>query len=101
MSAPEAQICWERAESLCSASGDTAEGISSIEDRIRDYVASGAILAMPFSLALKAKALHLADRTSKALEALKEAEALGRRRFRRSILRRERDCFLRPPGKMH
>ena len=31
---------------------------------------------MPYLLALKAEALHLADRTSEALEAIKEAEAL-------------------------
>ncbi len=62
-----------------SASGDTAEGISWIEDGIRDYRATGAILAMPFFLALKAKALHLADRTSEALEAIKEAEAVVKR----------------------
>jgi hypothetical protein len=31
---------------------------------------------MPYFLALKAEALHLADRTSEALEVIKEAEAL-------------------------
>ena len=31
---------------------------------------------MPYWLALKAEALHLADRTSEALEAIREAEAL-------------------------
>ena len=32
---------------------------------------------MPYYLALKAEVLHLADRTSEALEALNEAEALA------------------------
>ena len=32
---------------------------------------------MPYYLALKAEALHLADRTSDALEAIKEAEAMA------------------------
>src|SRR5262249_39128922 len=36
-------------------------------------------LMMPFWLALKAEALHLADRTSQALEAISEAEALVER----------------------
>jgi adenylate cyclase len=59
-----------------SASGDTVEGISSIEDGIRDYRAAGAIIGLPYLLGMKAEALHLADRTSEALEAIKEAEAL-------------------------
>ena len=62
-----------------SASGDTAEGIAWIEDGIRDYRATGSMLGMPYYLALKAEALHLADRTSEALEAIKEAEALVQR----------------------
>ena len=59
--------------------GDTTEGISWIEDGIRDYRATGAILRVPFFLALKAEALHLADRTSEALEAINEAEELAER----------------------
>src|SRR5271165_897818 len=59
-----------------SASGDTAEGIPWIEHGIRDFRATGAVLSTPFFLALKAEALHLADRTSEALEAITEAEAL-------------------------
>ena len=62
-----------------SASGDTAQGIAWIEDGIRDYRATGSMLALPFYLALKAEALHLADRTSEALEAIKEAEAVAER----------------------
>ena len=36
-------------------------------------------LALPYFLTLKAEALHLADRTSEALDAIKEAEALAER----------------------
>jgi hypothetical protein len=62
-----------------SACGGMAEGVSWIEARIGDYSADSAILAMPFFLALKAEALHLAIRTSEALEATKEAEAMVER----------------------
>jgi hypothetical protein len=37
------------------------------------------VLALPVWLALKAEALHLADRTSEALKAIQEAEALAER----------------------
>jgi serine/threonine protein kinase len=59
-----------------SASGDTAEGISWIEDGIEDTRASGVMLMVQYWLALKAEALHLAERTFEALEAIKEAEGL-------------------------
>jgi predicted ATPase len=62
-----------------SASGDTTEGIPLIEQGIRDYRATGAVLALPYHLSHKAEALHLADRTSEALETVKEAEALAER----------------------
>jgi tetratricopeptide (TPR) repeat protein len=62
-----------------SASGDTAEGMSWIEDGIGNYRATGSILTMPFMLALKSEALYLAGRTPEALEAIKEAEALAER----------------------
>ena len=62
-----------------SASGNTAEGIPWIEQGIRDYRATGSVLSLPTSLAQKAEALHLADRTSEALEAITEAEALVER----------------------
>ncbi|HET9378652.1 MAG TPA: hypothetical protein VFO40_27020 [Chthoniobacterales bacterium] len=62
-----------------SASGNTAEGISWIEDAIGDYRATASILDMPFLLALKAEALHLADRTVESLEAIREADALVER----------------------
>ena len=62
-----------------SASGETSAGISWIENGTRNYRATGAVLAMPFYLALKAEALYLADRISEALEVLNEAEALAER----------------------
>ena len=62
-----------------STSGDTAEGIPWIEHGIRDYRASGTATSLPFWLAVKAEALHLADRTSEALEVVNEAEALAER----------------------
>ena len=62
-----------------SASGDPAEGIPWIEHGIRDIRAAGAMLALPSALARNAEALHLADRTSEALETINEAEALAER----------------------
>jgi serine/threonine protein kinase len=53
------QCGWAR-----SASGYTVEGISWIEHGIRDMRVTGITLVVPFWLALKAEALHLADRTS-------------------------------------
>ena len=61
-----------------SASGNTAEGIPRIEQGIRDLRATGStVLDMPFFLARKAEALHLADRTSEALKAINEAIAIA------------------------
>src|SRR6202008_1006734 len=62
-----------------SASGNTAEGIWFIEQGIRNLRETGTVLALPHYLARKAEALHLADRTSEALEAINEAEALAER----------------------
>ena len=62
-----------------SASGSSAEGIPLIEQGIRDLRATGAVLGVPFWLELKAEALYFLDRTSEALEALKEAEGLAER----------------------
>jgi predicted ATPase len=62
-----------------SASSDTAQGISLIEHGIEDWRATGAMLYIPFWLALKAEALHIADRTLEALEAIEEALALTKR----------------------
>jgi predicted ATPase len=61
-----------------SASGDAAEGISLIEDGIREYRARGLIIALPSFLTRKAEALHLAGRISEALEAINEAEAFSK-----------------------
>src|SRR6476646_10339500 len=57
-----------------SASGDRADAISWIEDGIRDWRATGSMWSVPYFLALKAEALHLADRTGEALVAITEAE---------------------------
>ena len=62
-----------------SASGDTAEGISWIEEGIRDYQAMRAIRGVTDCLVLKAEALHFADRTFEALEAIRLAEELVER----------------------
>ena len=62
-----------------SALGHTAEGVSWIEKGIGDYRATGAIIGLPFDLALKAEALHLADRTSETIQAIKEAEVFVER----------------------
>jgi adenylate cyclase len=83
---------WARA-----ASGDIVEGISWIEDGIRNYRATGSMLDMPFLLALKAEALHSGDRTSDALEAITETEALVERfenRYWSAELHRLRGVFL-------
>jgi adenylate cyclase len=50
-----------------------------IENGINDWMATGGVLNMPYFLALKAEALYLAHRTSEALEAISEAEALVER----------------------
>jgi predicted ATPase len=62
-----------------NASGDTAEGLAWIEDGIHNWRATGAMMVVPYYLALKAEALYLAHRTSEALEAISEAEALVER----------------------
>jgi serine/threonine protein kinase/tetratricopeptide (TPR) repeat protein len=62
-----------------SVSGDTGQGIALIEQAIRDYRATGAVLGLSVFLGRKAEALHLADRTSDALEAINEAKVLAER----------------------
>jgi predicted ATPase len=84
-----------------SASGETAEGISLIEEGIEDYQATGEMLDMPLLLALKAESLHLADRTPEALEAIAEAEVLVERfenRYWCAELHRLRGVFLAAMG---
>ena len=60
-----------------SAAGSTAEGIAWIEEAIGEWRAPGSMLVVPYWLALKAEALHFADRLPEALEAIREAEALA------------------------
>jgi hypothetical protein len=83
------------------ALGDTAEGIPRIEQGIIDYRATGTVLGLPHYLALKAEALHLADRTAEALEAINEAEVLVERfenRYSCAELHRLRAVFLAAMG---
>ena len=84
-----------------SVSGDTTAGISWIEDGIGDWRATGATLTIPFSLAVKAEALHLADRTAEALESIGEAQATSERSGERwcyAELHRLRGVFLAALG---
>jgi hypothetical protein len=57
-------------------SRELADAVSCIQNEIEDYLATGRTLVMPYYLALKAEALHLANRPSEALEAIAEAESL-------------------------
>ena len=59
-----------------SAAGNTTQGISWIQDGMERLRTSGSLLVMLSLLALKAEALHLAGRTSEALQAINEADAL-------------------------
>jgi adenylate cyclase len=84
-----------------SVAGDTAQGISWIQDGIEGWRATGTTLLIPFVLALKAEALHLAERTSESLEAISEAEALVERSEERwfyAELHRLRGVFLAAVG---
>jgi hypothetical protein len=70
-------------------------------DGIEDFRATGALRCVPFFLALKAEALHLADRTAEALEAIREAEGLVERfeeRLWRADLHRLRGVLLTAMG---
>jgi len=84
-----------------SVSGDTVEGVAWIEEGIDDWRATGAMIDLPYHLGIKAEALHLADRTSEALEVIREAEALvarsGERRWC-AELHRLRGVFLTALG---
>jgi serine/threonine protein kinase len=84
-----------------SLSGDTAQGISWIEEGIEDFRATGVALAVPYWLALKAEALHVAQRTPEALGAISEAEAIAERSEERdwcAELHRLRGVFLAALG---
>jgi predicted ATPase len=66
-----------------------------------DWRATGSKICVPYWLALKAEALHLADRTSEALEAIREAQALAERfeeRWWSAELYRLRSVFLAAMG---
>jgi adenylate cyclase len=84
-----------------SASGHATEGISWIENGIGGWRASGSTIGLPFYLVLKAEALHVADRTSEALETIREAETLAERleeRYWSAELHRLRGVFLAALG---
>jgi predicted ATPase len=84
-----------------SALGNPAEGIPWIASGIEDWMATGTILSVPYHLALKAEALYLAGRTSEALGAINEAEALAERSEERwwcAELQRLRGVFLAAMG---
>ena len=84
-----------------SSCGDTSEGLAWIEGGIEGWRATGAIMAVPYYLALKAEALYLARRTSETLEAINEAEAVAERREERwwsAELHRLRGVFLTAMG---
>jgi predicted ATPase len=84
-----------------SACGETAEGIAWIDHGIADWVATGATLTVPYYLALKAESLHLANRSSEALEAISEAEEMAERseeRWWSAELHRLRGVFLAAMG---
>ena len=85
----------------CGASGNITEGPSRIEDGIEDYRVNGSIGLMAYFLALKAEALHLADRTSEALQTIRQAEAIVESTGGRSMcaeLHRLRGVFLAASG---
>jgi serine/threonine protein kinase len=81
-----------------SASGDVAAGIASIDDGIEQFRATG--LRTGGTQMLRAEALHLASRTSEALEATREAEAVveGREEWLSAELHRLRGVFLAAIG---
>jgi predicted ATPase len=84
-----------------SVSGDTIEGVSRLEDEIKNYRVAGQHLIMPYYLTLKAEALYLSDRISDAVEATREAEAMAERfeeRWSCAELHRLRSVFLAAMG---
>jgi hypothetical protein len=79
----------------------TAAGIPWIDQGIRDFWATGTVLNLRYVLVVKAQALHLANRTPEALEAINEAEGLVERFERRywyAGLHRLRGVFLAALG---
>jgi predicted ATPase len=66
-----------------SVSGDAAEGICLIEEGLKNLWATGTMVTTPLLLALKAEALHLANHTTEALKAIREAETSAEKRQER------------------
>ena len=94
-------MIYKKSHGLPARGSPPATGILWIEQGIRDIRATGTVLGLPAHLARKAEALHLADRTSEALEAINEAEALAERfeqRVYRATLHRLRGAFLAAIG---
>jgi predicted ATPase len=84
-----------------SAAGKTVEGTAWIEQGVRDSCATGSVLGLPYFLGLKAEVLHLADRTSGALEAIEAAEKVAETYEQREWcpeLHRLRGVFLAAQG---
>jgi tetratricopeptide (TPR) repeat protein len=84
-----------------SVSGDPAEGISLIEEGLKNMLATSTMLNTPFLLGLKAEALHLANHTTEALKAITEAETSAEEREERwwcAELYRLRGVFLAAIG---
>ena len=84
-----------------SASGSAAEGLLWIEKGIADWRANGSMWCVPYFLALKAEALHVVNRSSDALETIREAEAVVQRseeRWWSAELHRLRGVFLTAMG---
>jgi predicted ATPase len=84
-----------------SVSGEAVEGISWIEQGLEDYRAPGSTLGLPFFLSLKAEALFAAKRTSEALKAVEDAEAVAQKcgaRYWSAELHRLRGVFLTAIG---
>ena len=80
-----------------SISDDAAEGVPWIERGVADYRAGGAHVGLLLWLPLQAEAFHLVDRTSDALEAIREAQGLAEKfevRFWSAELHRLRGVFL-------
>jgi predicted ATPase len=84
-----------------SSCGDAAEGLPWVEGGIAHWMATGAMLCVDYFLALKAETLYLAQRSSEALEAIREAQALVDRSGERwwcAELHRLRGVFLAALG---
>jgi predicted ATPase len=74
LAAGEVLRAWAR-----SVSSRAADGLACMEEGMRALRATGLILNMPYALAVRAEALHVASRTTEALAVIKEAETLAKR----------------------